>query len=137
MVVLSLIVSFLFSHSSHDSRAFESYLKQNQLPVEEHQVYIVISGNTCVACSNTTRATLMRYSSCSNLVVITGDRMVKEDLEGKAVSVLFDEAFDFDYLPYNFTYTSIVKIEGEKLELESFGVLDGDRFERQVSHYCE
>lgn len=80
---------------------------------------------------------LEQYSDCSGLTVITGSSLIKETLSETNISVVYDADYEFDYLPYNFTYTSLLRLRSEELDIETFGILDKDIFEERLSSYCQ
>jgi hypothetical protein len=69
--------------------------------------------------------------------VITGSSLIKETLSDTDITMVYDADYEFDYLPYNFTYTSLLRLRSEKLKIETFGVLDKDLFEERLSSYCQ
>jgi hypothetical protein len=131
LVGVALVSFFNFGKSP-----FEKYLQAHKIEIKPNQVYVLLSGYCCVNCTKASWATLNQIEHCPNLVVITGDEMVQQQLEGKA-TVLFDASYEFDYLPYNFSNTSLIRIQGDSLAIETFGIFGAHGFAETVAAFCK
>ena len=112
------------------------YLKQHKIEHNEDMRYVILSRNSCLYCSKTSAETLRSIKQCENVLIITGDPELQKDLRN-SFSVLLDEDYDFDYLPYNFYDSTILRIEDNAVKLEVFGLKEVNDFKMALRQLCE
>lgn len=134
MYSLVLIFSLISHYSFFEPSAFLKYIQKNKI-YKKDQVYVVLSSHTCGSCQEATIEALKK-SACENLLVITGDPLAYKEIKTAGLRVYLDESFGFDYLPYNFTYTSVVKIVREELEIETYGPFSIRNMLNEPINFC-
>lgn len=135
MFILIILQLFL-SSTNPDSKSFQDYLEQHHIEPQQDQVFALLSQYSCTYCTKNGAGILNALEGCSKLVVITGNKKLYDDLKDK-LTVVFDEKYEFDYLPYNFSNMNLIQLKGNELKIESFGLKDQENLKNRMHFICD
>ena len=137
LIIAFVIAPFLSSPNYDDAKYLTTYLEERGIIPQPEMFYVVISRNSCIYCSQYSKDVIEHISNCSNMVVITGDEDILVQVsDGHNMQVVFDEAFDFDYLPYDLAGTNIIKIVGDKLQIQEFDTDNIHELKSTLANNC-
>lgn len=134
MSYLALIIQLSFFQYTSPKPLLE-YLEGHEIEIVDNRSYVILSRHSCIYFNNNSVELIRKIQDCSNLVVITGDKKIKEKLENKTI-VVFDDSYEFDNLPYNFYDVSLLKIWDNKVSMEVFGIKDFTKFHTRLKKTC-
>lgn len=136
MKLFMVILVAIFSGLSHNPNFFKEYLKKQDLPIAKSHTYLILSQYSCISCSKQAFNALNSLNDCPKLIVLTGDRRVKDQLKNKPFIIHYDPVYEFDYLPYNWANTSLINLAEGGLKIKSYDATMQFKLAQDLKELC-